>query len=188
MAPLVALLDANVLYPAELRSFLLYLAVSGLYQPRWSEEIHEEWITNLLASRPDLSRTRLERTRELMEMAAPGATVKGYRSLISKLALPDPKDRHVLAAAIHSKSKIIVTNNLRDFPAESLRPFAIEAQSPDDFLLGLFDLSPDGVWEAAENHRLSLKNPPKTVPEYLCVLESQGIKRTANLLTRYAKR
>ena len=154
MARLIALLDANVLYPAELRSFLLYLAVTGIYQPRWSDEIHEEWIANLLAFRPDLIRGKLERTRELMEKAASGAMVRGYRSLIPKLTLPDPDDRHVLAAAIRSKSKIIVTNNLRDFPAEILGPFKIEAQSPDKFIARLFDLSPDDVLEATETHRL----------------------------------
>lgn len=184
MAPLVALLDANVLYPAELRSFLLYLAVTGLYQPRWSEEIHEEWITNLLASRPDLTREKLERTRELMEKAAPGASVKGYRSLIPRLTLPDPNDRHVLAAAIHSKARIIVTNNLKDFPALILAPFKIEAQTPDGFIVGLFEISPNNIGEAAEAHRLSLKNPAKTVSEYLQILKSQGLARTANLLTR----
>lgn len=120
--------------------------------------------------------------------AAPGATVKGYHKLIPKLILPDPDDRHVLAAAIQSKSRIVVTNNLRDFPAEILGRLEIKAQSPDDFVLELFDLSPDRVWEAAENHRLSLKNPSKTVPEYLHILESQGLKRSAKLRTRYAKR
>jgi predicted nucleic acid-binding protein len=184
MAPLIALLDASVLYPAELRSFLLYLAVTGLYQPRWSKEIHEEWITNLLANRPDLTRAKLERTWELMEKAAPGDMIKGYRSLIPKLTLPDPHDRHVLAAAIHSKARIIVTNNLKDFPAEVLAPFKIEARSPDDFIVGLFEISPDNIREAAEVHRLSLKNPAKTVREYLQILESQGLARTANLLTR----
>lgn len=188
MAPLIALLDANVLYPAELRSFLLYLAVTGIYQPRWSQEIHEEWIENLLVSRPDLTPAKLKRTRELMEKAAPDAMVRGYRNLIPKLALPDPDDRHVLAVAIHSKSRIIVTNNLRDFPAKILGHFKIEAQSPDDFILQLFDLSAEDVLKAAENHRLSLKNPPKTFPEYVQILESQGLVRTANLLTRYAKR
>jgi predicted nucleic acid-binding protein len=178
MPPLIALLDANVLYPAELRSFLMYLAVPGVYRAKWSKDIHEEWMSSLLLNRPDLTRGQLERTRELMDKNAPDALVTGYESLIPSLNLPDEKDRHVLAAAIQSNASVIVTNNLRDFSAESLREFEIEAQSPDEFILHLLDLTAEDVYEAAEAHRLSLKNPSKTVAEYLNTLESQGLLRT----------
>lgn len=63
MPPFTAFLDANVLYPADLRSLLMYLAVSGIFRARWSDDVHEEWISNLLSRRPDLSRNKLERTR-----------------------------------------------------------------------------------------------------------------------------
>jgi hypothetical protein len=175
MPALVVLLDANVLYPAELRSFLMHLAVSGLYQAKWSEDIHEEWISNLLTRRPDLTRAKLDRTRELMQVAIHDALGTGYSSLILRLLLPDPGDRHVLAAAIKSKSSLIVTNNRKDFPAASLEPLGIEAISPDLFVLRLLSATPHQVYEAAENHRLSLRNPAKTEVEYLDTLESQGL-------------
>ena len=180
--PLIALLDANVLYPAELRSFLMYLAVPGVYRAKWSNDIHEEWMSNLLLNRPDLTRTQLERTRELMDKNAPDALVTGYEALIPSLSLPDAKDRHVLAAAIQGKAGLIVTNNLRDFPAESLQEFEIEAQSPDEFVLNLLDLAAEEVYEAAEAHRHSLKNPAKRVAEDLSTLESQGLVRTVSKL------
>jgi len=72
----IALLDANVLYPAELRSFLMYLAVPGVYRAKWSKDIHEEWMSSLLINRPDLTRAQLERTRELMDKNAPDANSK----------------------------------------------------------------------------------------------------------------
>lgn len=178
MPPLIALLDANVLYPAELRSFLMYLAIPGVYRAKWSKDIHEEWMSSLLRNRPDLTRSRLERTRDLMDKNAPDALVAGYEKLIPSLNLPDENDRHVLAAAIQSKASVIVTNNLKDFPKESLQEFEIEAQSPDEFVLNLLDLAPEDVYEAAEDHRLGLKNPPKTVAEYLNTLESEGLVRT----------
>jgi len=99
MAVTIAFLDANVLYPADLRSFLMYLATFGAFQARWSDEVHEEWISNLLANRADLTRAQLEKTRHLMDVHAPGALVTGYEQLVFGLNLPDPKDRHVLAAA-----------------------------------------------------------------------------------------
>lgn len=130
MASFTALFDANVLYPSELRNFLMHLALTGLFRAKWTAEIHEEWITALLKKRPDLSREKLERTRELMDKHAIDALVTGYEDLIPSLQLPDPNDRHVLAAAIRARADVIVTVNLRDFPSESLAPLAIEAAAP----------------------------------------------------------
>lgn len=98
MAAFTALYDANVLYPAELRNLLMHLALIGLFRAKWSAEIHEEWMSNLLINRPDLKRVQLERTRMLMDKHAVDALVTGYEDLIPGLQLPDPDDRHVLAA------------------------------------------------------------------------------------------
>ena len=77
----------------------------------------------MLANRADLSADQLERTRTLMELAVPDVLVSSYEGLIPGLNLPDAKDRHVLAAAIRCQAGVIVTLNLRDFPAEALAPF-----------------------------------------------------------------
>ncbi len=177
-----AFYDANVLYPAELRSLLMYLALAGLFRARWSNDVHEEWITNLLANRPDLTREQLERTRALMDKHADDALITGYERLIPGLHLPDPDDRHVLAAAIRGGVDVIVTANLKDFPAETIGPFGLEAQHPDEFILRLLNLAPDVVVAAARKHHQSLKNPRKTVAEYLGVLERQGLTQTVSVL------
>jgi hypothetical protein len=143
MATFIAFFDANVLYPAELRSLLMYLALIGVFRARWSDDVHEEWITNLLMNRPDLTRHQLERTRQLMDKAAIDALVTGYESLIPGLTLPDEGDRHVLAAAIRAGASVIVTMNLKDFPPEALQEFDIEPQHPDEFILHLIDLAPE---------------------------------------------
>jgi hypothetical protein len=178
MATFIAFFDANVLYPAELRSLLMYLALIGVFRARWSDDVHEEWIANLLMNRPDLTRHQLERTRQLMDKAAIDALVTGYESLIPGLTLPDEGDRHVLAAAIRAGASVIVTMNLKDFPQEALQEFDIEPQHPDEFILHLIDLAPEEVRQAAETHRLSLKNPPKATEEYLAMLEAQGLPLT----------
>jgi len=177
--------DANVLYPAELRNFLMHITLTGVFRAKWSADVHEEWIRNLLKNRPDLTREKLERTRQLMDKAAPDALVTGYEHLIPGLTLPDENDRHVLAAAIRSGASLIVTCNLSDFPPHALSPFDIEAQHPDEFILHLLDLTPGLVIEAAQNHRTSLKNPSKTVDEYLDSLESQGLTQSVSVLREY---
>jgi hypothetical protein len=73
MDPVLAVYDACVLYPAPLRDLLLHLACVGLVRPRWTDAIHDEWIRNLLANRPDLARSQLDRIRALMERAVPDA-------------------------------------------------------------------------------------------------------------------
>jgi predicted nucleic acid-binding protein len=110
-----ALLDANVLYPAPLRDYLLHLASVGIYEPLWTADIQEEWIRSLLKDRPDIQRNALEMTRQSMDKAFPGSNIKGYESLIGKITLPDPDDRHVLAAAIKGAAQVIVTVNIKDF-------------------------------------------------------------------------
>ncbi len=184
MATFTAFYDANVLYPAELRNLLMHLALTGLFRAKWSANVHEEWISALLEKRPDLTRAKLERTRALMDLHAVDALVTGYEDLIPRLRLPDPNDRHVLAAAIRGQAEVIVTMNLRDFPSEVVAPFGIEAQHPDQFILRLLDLAPDTVIAAAETNRQSLKNPAKTVAEYLEALERQGLACTVSALTK----
>ena len=122
MATFTVIYDANVLYPAPLRSILMFLAQTELFRARWTLDIHEEWIRNLLLKRQDLSREKLEALRDMMIEAIPDSLVTGYEPAIDGLKLPDLDDRHVLAAALRANAEIIVTANLKDFPAESLLP------------------------------------------------------------------
>jgi predicted nucleic acid-binding protein len=158
------------------------LALTGLFQAKWSADVHEEWIRNVLHDRPDLSREKLERTRLLMDLHATDALVTGYESLIPGLELPDPGDRHVLAAAIRGRADVIVTANLRDFPQQIIEAFGIEAQHPDEFVIHLLHLAPALVVAAAREHRESLKKPAKTIQEYLKTLETQGLAQSGSLL------
>ncbi len=182
-----ALYDACVLYPAPLRDLLMQLAVSDLFRAKWTNEIQEEWIRNLLDNRPDLRREQLERTRDLMNAHVWDCRVTGYEELIPALALPDPKDRHVLAAAIRSGSNVIVTFNLKHFPEDILATYGIEAQHPDEFVKHLLDRAVAVVCAAAKRQRQNLKNPPKTVEEYLAAMERQGLAQSVAGLRRFAE-
>lgn len=158
----VALCDANVLYPNTLRDFLLRLGLEQVIQVRTTEQILDEAFGNLEANRPDLDPARLKRTRDLMVQAMPDLLVTGYESRIEQLTLPDPDDRHVLAAAITAEAEIIVTNNLKDFPAAVLAPHGITAQSPDEFLSGLHDFAASQMVAVATAIATAWRSPDAT--------------------------
>lgn len=186
MPAIVAVYDACVLYPAPLRSLLMYVAVAGLVQARWTDAIHEEWMRHVVEDYPDIPRVKAERVRDLMNAAVPDCLVTGYEDLIASLTLPDPDDRHVLAAAIRADAEVIVTFNLKDFPKAVLAGYDMEAQHPDDFLGSLLDAASGAVCGAVKRQREGLRNPPKTAEELLAILESQGLVQTVARLRQFA--
>ena len=167
--------DANVLYSAALRDLLMELGVGEVFEPRWTEEIHEEWIRNVLKNNPNLTSERLTRTKNMMNASIKNCLVTGYESIVPELELPDPGDRHVLAAAIRCGANLLVTFNLRDFPTENLRQYNIEPLHPDQFILRFLNFNFEGVCKAAQKQRIRLKNPPKTPDEYLQTLVELGL-------------
>jgi predicted nucleic acid-binding protein len=185
MATFTALYDSCVLYPAPLRDLLMRLALTDLFRARWTDRIHEEWMRKVLEDRPDLSRGQLDRTRDLMNAHVRDCLVVGYEPIIEGLALPDPDDRHVVAAAIRARADVIVTYNLKDFPNPHLAGFGIEAQHPDEFISHLIDLAPGPVCATAKRHREALKNPPKSVEEYLDALAAQRLPDTVSRLSEF---
>src|SRR5215468_5107435 len=160
MEPLIAVYDACVLYPAFLRDLLIRLAVhgrqEGVLRAKWTGRIHREWIRAVLRDRPGL-RPGLMRTRRLMDQHVRGCRVRGYQRWEARLTLPDPDDRHVLAAALACVADVIVTFNTCDSPASVLSPFGMAVVTPDSFVAQLMDSGI--VVAAAADHRGSLSRP-----------------------------
>lgn len=98
-----------MLYSARLRDLFLRLAIDGQFDARWSGRLLDECFDNLLTDRPDLPAAALERTRRLMAVALPEAMVEDFEERIESIELPDPDDRHVLAAGLASEAGVIVT-------------------------------------------------------------------------------
>jgi predicted nucleic acid-binding protein len=178
----VVVYDANVLYPSTLRDLLIRLAQTGLVQAKWSEQILDEVFTNLAADRPDLDERLLRRTRELMCRAVRDCLVRGYEPLVPALTLPDPDDRHVLAAAIKARAQVVVTTNLRDFPASALAPWNVEAKHPDEFVMDEIDLDRQSVYGAVQRIADSWRRPPGTVDDVLNSLHRSGLVESAAAL------
>lgn len=134
------LLDACVLANHAVSDLLLRLADGPrLFSPRWTESILVETRRTLL---DDLGwPQKLVDSREgALRKHFPEAWISGYEPMIAEMR-NDPKDRHVLAAAAWGKCGVLATFNLRDFPAEHLSPWDVEAVHPSDLLADLLDLN-----------------------------------------------
>lgn len=177
----IALLDACVLYPAPLRDLLMHLAIEGLFHARWSRRIQDEWTRALLRSKPHLA-NRLKRTRRLMEEAILDSVVEGWEEIEPLLALPDPGDRHVLAAAIACRADVIVTWNLKHFPTETLRANGVSAMHPDAFIRQTLGADVELALFAVRELRVGLRAPPQSADQYLATLLRQGLPDTVAFL------
>jgi predicted nucleic acid-binding protein len=164
--PLVVL-DTNVLYPPVLRDTMLRCAKAGLFKPCWSLTILDELERNLLL-RTDKTKSDVRRLFVAMANAFPDALIQGHERHIPFLR-NDPKDRHVVAAAVQSRATAIVTFNVRDFFA---LPDGIEAMSPADFLIQLLRVHSDDVLSILQQQADQARKPPKTRTEVLQRLEN----------------
>jgi predicted nucleic acid-binding protein len=175
----VAVLDACVLVPAALRDTLLRAAAKGLYRLVWTDLLLAETERALVdAGLTDATRAR--RLIETMRLAFPDAAVVVPTQMIE--AMPnDPKDRHVAAAAVAARARIIVTANLRDFPAVMLDPLGVHAESPDVFLNRLCDRDLDLMTQIVAEQAAALRAPPMTVDEVLDHLADDAPTAVARL-------
>jgi predicted nucleic acid-binding protein len=139
-----------------------------LYKVQWTDDILEEVQRNLI-KKIGLSENSVRRLIDIMKETFPEALITQHSSIVEVMR-NDPKDRHVLAAAVVSRSQVIVTQNLRHFPLDILAPFEIEAQSPDDFLTHLFHLAPERMTSIIVKQAQDLRNPPKSVAEVIDIL------------------
>lgn len=160
--------------PQNLNNVLLTLADAEVFVPIWTPELLGEVERNLAGERFGKSAQQAERRVRLMRTAFPFAEemASGYTDLIPSMT-NDPKDRHVLAAAVRSGASMLVTANLKDFPESALEKFDVEAIHPDEFLCDLLELHPEVVIRSlgAVADRNAL--PPRTVGELLASLERQ---------------
>jgi predicted nucleic acid-binding protein len=180
-----ALFDACVLYSQTLRDVVISLARTDIFHARWTAHINEEWSRALLSKRPDRA-PQVARTLELLGEAVEDWEITGYEHLIGGIVLPDPDDRHVVAAAIVGRADVIVTLDLSHFPAEALAPYRIDVQLPDEFVVHQFDVSPPLAVRAFRAMRARYRNPAMTAEEFLAHLEQRGLPGTAATLRPYA--
>lgn len=176
------LLDACVLVPNALCDTLLRLAESGFYRPLWSQQILDEVKYAVLKVHPELGEDRVESRIAAMSGAFDDALVVGWEQTCAGLDLPDPDDRHVLAAAIKGGAQSLVTFNLKDFPSQSLAATDVEVVHPDEFLLDQLDLFPGLALQVLHEQATDLRNPPSDLADVLNRLARCGVPSFADAI------
>jgi hypothetical protein len=171
----IAVIDSCVIFAEMIRNLLLNLAEVGLFRAKWTADIHNEWM-NAIEKELGIERSKLERLQYLIDKALPDAMVTGYESLITKLELPDLKDKHVLAAAIKCSAGIIITTNLKHFSEWALGKFGIIAQHPDNFIVDQIEVNARLLAIAVVRHKKSLTKSKLTWRKYYAVLEQPKIR------------
>ena len=178
-----ALVDACVLGGALRRNLILSLAESGLFRLRWSDAILDE--TERTIAKISKGKADPAKQRAVMVAAFPDAMVLHDRAIEAHLALPDPGDVHVLAAAIGAKADVIVTDNIKDFPADALETWEIAAVTADAFIADCLDLDGAAGVEAIRRMRARLQHPQLDADGLIRRMEGQGLVHAAAALARF---
>lgn len=159
---------------------LLRLAERRFYRPLWSQRILDETAEAIRAVHPDITDDRIARRIGLMNATFDDALVTAWEPVCAGIDLPDPDDRHVVAAAVRGGAQTVVTFNCRDFPPACLEPLGLEAVHPDDFLLDQLDLLPGAALRVLTEQADALRNPATDLAGVLNRLERCGVPRFAD--------
>ena len=181
MARYSAFLDACVLVPIALADTLLRLAEAGLYRPLWSDRVLDEVVDAIEAIHPELASGPARSRADAMQGAFEDACVTEWEDLVAGISLPDPDDRHVVAAALQGRADMIVTANLRDFPSDLLKSMGLEVQHPDEFLLNQLDLEPDLTVATLHRQAAATRRPAITTRALLDHLARCGVPQFAEV-------
>lgn len=182
MATFPAFVDTNVLFGFHLNDVLLGLAERGLFRPLWSEKILEELSRNLIQH--GVPEASVRRRVTAMSRAFPDAMVSGFEDLIERMT-NDPKDRHVLAAAVRANCEVLVTFNLEDFPDDSVDGYDIEVVHPDKFLLDQLDLYPGPTVGVLHQLIEDYSSPTLEMEDLLLRLANAGVPDFASSVRHY---
>ncbi|WP_166353044.1 PIN domain-containing protein [Phytoactinopolyspora limicola] len=188
MSRFVVVLDACVLVPISLADTLLRIAEVELYRPVWSQKILDEVRTAVLEIHPDEDPGRVDARLHSMNDTFEDACVAGWEPLVEGINLPDENDRHVVAAALRGHAEVIVTNNVRDFPAKVLEEFGLSALTPDEFLLDQLDLAPGAVLGVLRRQAAAARRPPLTIDDVLQALARASAPTFARTVQEHLKR
>lgn len=172
-------LDANVIYSITLTDVLLTLAEHDLFLPLWSPNVLQEAQEAASRTLPDAAQQAFRKRLIMMDQAFPESSIHVEESEWSQFDLPDPDDRHVLAAAAQGQADALATRNIKDFPQKLLDSFSIQVITPDDLPCVLLRRNPEATASAIHELIDSRHRPPINIPDFAKRLERSGATQFA---------
>lgn len=172
--------DTNVCYPMSLLDLVLRLDEAELHEIVWTEDLLDE-----------LARKWVEKGARSAEAAAKvcgdiRSTFVGqdvprdkYEHLVDSMPGNDSDDHTHAAAAVVRAPCVILTNNVKDFPAEPLAARGVLVRRPDEHLTVLFDQHPDELISIVREMSADRTDPPMTANEIVDALERAGVVELA---------
>lgn len=181
--PRRALVDANIFFAPRMRDLFMYLYEQGLIEIHWTTQIEDEWTRNVIVkhgARP----ASIERCKQGMRDAVPGWEVADYGRYEADYPSVDAKDRHVAAAARklaedYEEPVLLVTRNLRDFPAGAFDGKRVARMAMGQFLAQVHSAAPGPFGKVIEICRTKLRVPPCSRAEYINLLIQNDCKTLA---------
>lgn len=182
-----AFVDACTLADTLRRNLLLTLAEAEFFRLRWSGIVLDETQSAIEKIRLGKGHAdaaeKAKKARLQMVNAFEDAMVTDFDGFLPMcVGLPDPKDTHVLAAALKTQAATLVTENLKDFPESILTPLNIEAKSGDAFIADTIALGHGRAGSAIKDMRRRLKAPEMTADALLLQMEARGLTETVDVL------
>ena len=157
-----------------------------MFRPRWSDiTIEQEFERALVRVLGEGNEERASKQKRRITKAFPEGMIVVDPAMSERLSLPDEDDRHILAAAIQTKAAVIVTENLRHFPAANLTPHEIEALSTDDFIADAIDMAGPEAIAALRRMRERFNNPTIDPKQLILRVERLGLVQTATLMEEF---
>jgi predicted nucleic acid-binding protein len=180
--------DTNVLASAALRDILIELALDGLIALHWSPFVMVE-LRRVLASRKGAVIANVDRMLDAMATTLPGASVTPAISRPIIATLPDPNDMPILLGALSAECSILLTFNLKDFPAVQLRveSVSLRPMHPDAFVVHMLTTHAPAVIAIIKRILANLTRNPLSVDAYTANLARTGLPNSAMLLQALLK-
>jgi len=181
----ICIIDTNVLHPLWVRDILFWFAYYDLLRLAWTDDILKEWVEVMRRKRlsEDLIINRIKKVNK----AFPEAKIEDYQPYLDCLDLPDKDDRHVVAAAIKTNAKFVITYNLKDFPSNKLSQYKIMAIDPDTFISNCITRNESTSILAFRSLVETKSNPKLPISEVIDILHNNGLIKTAKHLRTIIK-
>jgi hypothetical protein len=164
-----AFLDANVIRGQLTTDIMMSLAYERLFRPQWSEHVMDEARRN---RPPGITEAAINSRFAQMNKVFPTAMTSGYEPLMPEMQA-DEKDKHVLAAAVHGRSHILVTENVKDFDPPTSGPNALQVERTSAFLNRLLSEDPARVVAAMNKLVTRNRHDPRTMPDLIDKMATQ---------------